>query len=630
MDSNKFSLLNQLPEIRSTLATNPDAAFQALRSILHAHSMPGFEIELLGRLLKEVSPADVTEFNLCRIAILSNYTVDPLANVIRVGCLKEGHFIEIYEAPFDSCKQEILSDSSGLYAFNPDMVVIANSYHEFASLPRGPMDKSQIEEALNNEVEIWQGMWSLLNERIGKPILQNLCETSEQEYLGIAERRAEWSVSRFVENLNIKFVDSAPSFVTWIDVETLAARVGKENWHDPRLYHHGKIGFSAQFLPEYMSLFNASFRSALGKTKKALILDLDNTLWGGVIGDDGLNGISLGPDSAEGEAYYAFCAYIKNLGQRGVVLGICSKNELDIATEVFEKHPHMPLNLNDFAAVYCNWNDKASNLTNIAKELNIDISTLVFVDDNPAECELIRQQLPEVCTLQLEGDPSLFIRQLDFQHLFDIQRFSDADLTRSESYQARAKSATLLASTSNLDDYLTSLDMKALIKEASVDELKRLAQMEMKTNQFNLSTRRLSLEQLQSMSESPEKKIFAIFLTDCFADHGLISYVATEVNDSKFVVTDWLMSCRVFGRTLEEYIFNNIVKLAQVQGISNIEITYNPTAKNKVMENLFEKLQFSCVSHYPEGPWHFTVSNDWSPLKCVIRDNDLSAETKCY
>jgi FkbH-like protein len=459
----------------------------------------------------------------------------------------------------------------------------------------------------------------LLASRLKRPVLQHIYAVPEEEFLGVAERRANWTASHFVELLNDRLIKAAPSFVKWVDVDRLAARVGRQNWHDIRLYHHGKFGFSSRFLPEYTFLLLATLRSAFGKTKKALILDLDNTLWGGIIGDDGIDGIRLGSGTEEGEAYLTFCNYLKNLGQRGVILGICSKNEFSIATEVFENHPNMPLKLGDFAVIRCNWEDKATNLLEIAKELNIDISSIVFVDDNRAECELIRQVLPEVYTIHVEGEPAFFIRKLDHQHLFDSPKFLDEDINRTNLYKARTEAMVFRAKAPNLEAYLSSLEMRASIIEAGANELPRLAQMELKTNQFNLSTRRLSEEQLQEMMSSLTKDVFAISMKDRFVDHGLVSYVATEFTNESLIITDWLMSCRVFSRTLECLIFNYLVKHAIKNNVYIIQTCLKPTAKNKVMNGMLESFSFYSVGQSPEGPWRYNVDlNNKEPLQSYI------------
>ena len=390
MESPVFSWLKALPAIRNSLAQSVNHGLITMREALRAHSAQGFELELLGRLLRTLPAKDVSALPKYRVGVLASYTSEPVANAVSIALMREGYFPEIYEAPYGSYQQEILDPGSALYAFQPDAVVVAVAPAVSHSLPQASLSNHEVEEALAKAVDSWLGLWDVLASRLGRPVIQHLCEIPEQELLSIAERRSGWTSYRYTDSLNVRLIEAAPEFVRWLDVDRLAARVGRQNWRDPRLYHHAKFGFSTRFLPEYTELLAGAMRGALGKAKKALILDLDNTLWGGVIGDDRLDGIQLGPDTAEGAAYESFCRYVKDLGRRGIILGICSKNELTIATEVFEKHPHMPLKLEDFAIVTCNWNDKATNLAQIARDLNIDVSSVVFVDDNPAECELIR------------------------------------------------------------------------------------------------------------------------------------------------------------------------------------------------------------------------------------------------
>jgi len=605
-DRPAFSWLRELSALRAALAADLNAEWSELRRQARTQPLQGFELELLGRVIRDL-PADGAQLPRYRVALVASHTSEPIANALRVALLREGFLGEIYEAPFRSYRQTILDPASALYEFRPDLVLLAIS--ATADDPvRGPLAPAELDARSEYEVASWQALWSVLGSRLGKPVLQHVAESPDQELLGIAERRARWVESSVAGALNARLIDTAPAFVQWVDVDRLAARVGRQNWRDPRLEHHASFAFSPRFLPEYTQLLSAALRGVLGTAKKALVVDLDNTLWGGVIGDDGLEGIRLGPEGAEGAAYASFTRYIESLSQRGVILGICSKNELATATQVFERHPHMRLALTDFASVRCNWQDKASNLREIARELNIDLSAIVFVDDNPAEVELVRQALPEVHCVLLDGDPALFVRKLDYEHLFDAQELSTADLQRAASYQARVQSAALQAEAPDLESYLLSLEMKGIVKLADESDLPRLAQLEMKTNQFNLSTRRLSLDQLRAMSVSGDTIVLAVSLADRFADHGLVSYLAASCSGSQMVITDWLMSCRVFARTLEQFVFNHLVTHAVTRGLSSIEARFTPTAKTLSMGGLFRQLGFACLGPAPEGPWRYEVS----------------------
>jgi FkbH-like protein len=612
MPTVEFSWLAELHAVRNN-ATR--AGVNRFRRELRSRSIQGFELELVGRWLANLDA--IEDLRTIRIGILSDQSTQPLANAIRVAALREGLLAQIYEAPFGSIHQEVLMEHSGLRTFRPEFVVLALGAEWLTHVPSGPLQDEKVEQALNADLGNFQSLWEGLGQSLGVPIVQHSLVVPPSMLTGPAESGALWSEHCYITALNKRLRESAPAAVHWLDLARLAAKVGLSNWHDLRLKHHAKFSFAIRFLPEYATWFGATLREVIGAAPKALVVDLDNTLWGGVIGDDGLDGITLGPGCAEGEAYKAFCEYIKALGRRGVILGICSKNELKIAEEVFSGHAYMPLRLSDFASVRCNWEDKASNLRDIAHELNIDISSIVFLDDNPAECERVAQELPTVRVVQMHGDPSGFVQILDSLCLFHSQRFSREDLQRTDSYQARARSLEVRRAARDLSSYLTSLEMKGSVETVAPVHLPRLAQMEMKTNQFNLSTRRLSHEQLQSMSESSNRTLLAISLRDRFADHGLVAYLAAESAGEIMTVTDWVMSCRVFSRTLEEYTFRQLISVAKDRGIKRIQLKYSPTNKNGVMVASLVSVALKCIGEYPFGPWVHNLEVDSEPLTFV-------------
>lgn len=621
--SSSFTWIQAVGKLRSEFEEDIGRGISFLRDALRRQPARGFEIELVGRLLANVAAGDVASDSVYRVAVVSTYTTEPIANALRVALAREGLLGLIYEAPFGSHVQEILNPASALYEFRPDAILIAAATDLSVN---GAASSDNPEEEIAQAVVSWSKLWQTIADRVDVPIFQHTMESPVEEMSGIAERRAGWSQLSAVAKLNDQLIAAAPAAVRWIDVDRLASRVGRQNWRDPRLWYHGRFAFSSKFLPEYSRLLGAALREVLGRRKKGLILDLDNTLWGGVIGDDRIDGIRLGPDTPEGAAYEAFGLYAKALGRRGVILGICSKNDMSSVEEVFEKHPHMPLKLSDFSAVACNWDDKATNIANIARELNVDVSSLVFADDNPAECELVRQALSEVEVVLLDGDPASFIRTIDELHLFDLQQFSREDLGRGNSYRARSESLRLGRQPPDIDSYLQSLEMRADLRFAVAADLTRLAQMELKTNQFNLSTRRRSFRELEEMSRDEGKIVVIATLSDRFTDHGLVSYMAAEVDGGTLYITDWVMSCRVFSRTLEEFMFNGIVELAASRGLGRIEATLMPTPKNGVIRDLFARLGFSRIGDVPEGPWRFEIDARVGPLRCFVAGPSLLPE----
>jgi FkbH-like protein len=607
MTASKFSWLKAIAVARTALPLSANECLRALRDQVRTHPLLGFELEMLGRFLRDVPNTGDTAIPEIRVAIVSGYTSDPIVSAMRVALLAEGFRAEVYEARFGVYRQEMLSPSSALYAFDPKIILVVSPSADIAGMPVGPMSQSDIELELDREVKQWRSLWEELHKHSTAVILQHTFESPDVSYLGIAERSAFWGPARFIAALNERLIAASCGAVHWVDVDYLATTIGRRNWHDPRLKYHGKLAFSSAFLPEYTTLLGAALRSALGYTRKALIVDLDNTLWSGVLGDDGLEGILLGPDTPEGEAYQAFCRYVGDLGLRGVILGICSKNEITNVVEIFERHRHMPLKLDDFAVVRCNWEDKASNLAAIALELNIDVSAIVFVDDNPAECELVRQVLPSVHVVQMDGDPASFIRRLDRERLFDSQGYSDEDIKRSKSYIARAKTATLQASAPDLETYLTSMEMHGRIWRARHEDIPRLAQMEIKTNQFNMTTRRWTAEQIRRFIDSDDHDVFSFQLTDRFADHGLVGTICVRYQGAEVVILSWLLSCRVFSRTCEEFMLSELIKSAIERGFSRIIGEYIPTDKNKVVANLFTRLGFVAADN--DGLFALEISN---------------------
>lgn len=587
------------------------AALFALQQALQRFDPKGFEIDLIGRTIASFAPVDGKAS--IRIAILSNHSTQPIANALRVAAIREGIQVDVYEAPFGALRQEILLPDSGLYKFSPQLVLLALSAEFLEHMPGRHLDDTDVDATLTAEIDTFQALWQQIADRLGIPIIQHTIVTPAQLASGPAERTVAWSAANYIAVLNARLIAEAPTAVYWLDADTLAKLVGLYNWHDPRVMHHAKFSFAIRFLPDYANWLGATLRSVFGFTPKALILDLDNTLWGGVIGDDGIDAIRLGPESAEGEAYQAFCHYIYQLGQRGVILGICSKNDLKNVSEVFERHPHMPLSMSDFASIRCNWGDKASNLFDIAKELNLDCSALVFVDDNPAECELVRQSLPSVQVIQMDGDPALFVRKLDSYYLFHTQRFSTEDINRRQSYQANVKSQESRKHFVDIGSYLKSLEMRGTVKRAGLADLPRLAQMEMKVNQFNLSTRRLTQEKIQEMVQSKSYIVLTILLEDRFAKHGLIAYIAAKHAGNKMIVTDWVMSCRVFSRSVEQYTFAYLVSIASELGVDTISLLYTPTAKNGIMIDAFKALGLHCSGESPQDPWIYVVAKDSWP-----------------
>jgi FkbH-like protein len=594
-----------LTSIRSLVEHSPEQARDSLLAI--APDLLRSEQVLTGADIIRVLSKNEHNLPRRRLAILGDVTVNAIAAAAVVRLFAEKILAETYIAPYGTINQEILNPDSEFYRFKPDIALIVPCPDVENDIAIG--DNEGAIRKVSESIGFWHNAWNIIAERLPNVrIIQHLYELPEEEFSGIAEQRVSWSTLRITMDINKGLISGAPPFVHFIDMDRLAARVGKNSWRDPRLWFLGKVPFAPRHMDHYSMALGGALRRATGKNRKALIVDLDNTLWGGVVGDDGYEGIRIGPGDPVGEAYADFCNYIKTLGTRGIILGICSKNNPEIALKVFEINPYMPLKRENFAIIRCNWDDKATNLRAIASELNIDLSAIVFADDNPAECELIQKELPAVTVIHLKGDPAGFRRQVDSLHLFELDSISHEDLSRTASYQGRKMADIEKTSSASLEDYLAGLKMDGLIWDARDDDLPRLSQMENKTNQFNVTTKRWSADQLHHFMRSGNHDIICFRLIDKFADHGLVSSLVVRYQNNSAHILSWLMSCRVLSRTAEEFIINDLVERARSRHVSEIIGEYIPTEKNVIVSDLYKRLGFTPGNH-SEGLYHLNLQH---------------------
>lgn len=527
-----------------------------------------------------------------RIAIAGDCSVQLLGQAIICAIAQEGELAQIHAVPYDEIQQQCLEPNSALHAFRPDTVVLVPDWR--ATVPPLPpgSDGQVVDQALHAQVQRYEQIWNALFAR-GCRIIQHLLVPAPHPPGGVAQRLDPSSINRRVEALNTALLQASAGRVIWIEADRLAAELGLEAWSSPRFWFAGRIGFDPRFLPDYLPWFRGAWRAANGRTKKLLVLDLDDTLWGGTIGDDGPDGIALGPGhGGRGEAFVAWQRHLAQLAARGVVLAVCSKNDAQIAATGFA-HPCAALHRDDFAAFVCNWDDKASNLRRIAAGLNLGLDSMVFVDDNPAERALVLQALPEVSVVDVGTDPAQFIARLESGHWFDLQYTTDDDTGRTRAYAARHQALQAQEQALDVASYLAGLQMTASAAPAEPADLPRLAQMELKTNQFNLTSRRFSQPQLAQALEDPARVVLALRLADRFADHGLVSSLVAVREQDVLRIDSWLLSCRVFGRTAEAFMLAELVRIARATGAIAIEGEYIATARNGVVADLYPRLGFT-------------------------------------
>jgi FkbH-like protein len=555
---------------------------------------------LLDRALPRDATVDVKRR--AKAWICGSYTTVQLVPLLRLAALRQGILLEIREGDFGQYRQEIIDPKSRLHAFAPDFVVLALHAGEVAL----PEYSARPQAAVDAELKRWTGLWDTLASQCkARGVMHNFAAPPTNAFGNLAAR-LPGSRAAMLDALNAKLGDAAGTSVSIVDCERLSSAIGKRTWFNDRYWHMSKQAVSLEALPALAKHTVAVIAADLGLSKKCLVLDLDNTLWGGVIGEDGLGGIKLGQGDPVGEAYLAFQRAIKGLQGKGVILAINSKNNDADAREPFLKHPEMVLKLDDFAMFIANWQQKPDNIRTIAQTLNVGLDALVFVDDNPAEREIMRQFVPEVEVLALPADPSGYARALDECLLFETSVFTAEDAAKTEQYRAKAQIAELEANAGSIEDFYRSLQMQAVVEPFDDLHLPRIVQLLGKTNQFNLTTRRHGEAQVRAFMQDPDWVHWYLKLRDRFADHGLVSMIIARRDGQIMDIDTWLMSCRVIGRTVEAELLSHVSVAAARMGCTAIRGTYIPTAKNGMVKEIFRQFGFKNTTTSSEGATTWT------------------------
>ncbi len=564
----------------------------------------------------------------CRVALVGGYTTYPLCELI-------SHFLatsmpsvnaELFLGDFDNYTAEIMEPGSGLAVFKPDVVVILPSVARcrYEGLLTDPSDMQKA-QALVKAQGVLQ-LASLANQHTGaRVILGNfmLAPSIDPGAYRVRSMGSDWSFRKLV---NLSIGADAPSFVTICDLEFLSARRGIGNAADDHAWFESKQLGSSEFLVdvarEITHLVVVPFRAPA----KVVVLDLDNTLWGGVIGDDGIDGLVLGDTDPVGEAYKAFQQHVLSFKARGLLLAVSSKNDHEIAVAVFKNHPEMVIRLDDVVSFHANWGPKPDSIRAIAQELGLGLDSFVFIDDNPAEIEHVRQVLPEVHGILLDADPAKRRQQLQDSRLFDVRALTEEDAQRSEQYQVAAQRQTLQLAAHSFDDYLRSLDMTGEFSRFRSSDIVRIAQLIARSNQFNLTTIRRQESDLTAIMTESGMLPFSMRLRDRFGDYGLIAIVVGKISGVELVVDTWLMSCRVLKRQVEEEVFNELLRLARTHGLTQIRGVFLPTAKNGIVRDLYSTLGFRCVQDVPERREFLIDVASAKPFTTHIKLQNFSAD----
>lgn len=561
-----------------------------------------------------------------RVALIGGATLDLLAEPLRVALLARGFLPELFVGGYGQYVHEMLDAGGPLDAFEPQVVVVMNTPFNIGRWPELGAAQEEASALAEDACKELLEPCRVLHERLGCEIVVNTVHALADRGVGNLGARLPGDPLNFVRRVNLLLGDTAPSFVHLNDVAALAERHGTARWIDLRYWYQAKQPLAFDVVAEYARNTAAIVGAIFGRRRKVAILDLDNTLWGGVIGDDGLEGIQLGEGSPAGEAFKAFQVYLRSLKDIGILLAVCSKNETHIAEEAFEHHPEMVLRREDFVAFKANWDPKSDNIRAISNELDLGLDSFVFIDDNPAEREQVRQVLPHVAVPDIGEEPADFAQIIAARRYFEPASVTAEDRHRTSQYQARRSAAASLEGASDLSTYLRSLDMKAVIRPFEPVSMERITQLTNKTNQFNLTTHRVTRPEMERVAGDAACVTRTLRLRDKFGDHGLVSVFWARVDGDRLLVENWLMSCRVLKRGAEHALFNEVLREARKRGLKTIVGEYRPTDRNALVEQLYPELGFSDPSREEDGSVRWTLDiGSAKPLEIHIEVESRSA-----
>lgn len=594
---------------------------------LSLHALNESQLRRIAKKLAEAHAADVSLSGVqpLRLAIISNATADYYAPVLIASALRHGFALDVHLAPYGQIMQEVLEPSSALYAFEPDIVLCALD-HRGLPLQPCPGDEDEADQTVSDAMEFVAAIRKGV-EQHSKAVcmMQTVARPAETLFGSLdAGLPGTWRdlVTRFNQRLG-QDLRQSPHLL--LDVAGIAETVGLENWHNVQLWNIGKVAFSTDYLPLFGDHVARLIGAWKGKSRRGLILDLDNTTWGGVIGDDGINGIRIAEGDAIGEAHRELQRAALSLRERGIVVAICSKNDDEVARGPFKSSPEMLLREEHIAVFQANWRDKATNIQAISDELSLGLDAFVFLDDNPMERDIVRTMLRGVAVPELPADAAHYARLLFASGLFEAVVFSEEDKKRAADYQNNARRLALRQSVGNVDDYLKSLEMEITFRPFDRPDVARIAQLINKSNQFNLTTRRYSDDEVMSFAANPDNETFQVRLKDKFGDNGMISVIICKTTGKKtWEIDTWLMSCRVLGRKVEQAVLENIRHHAREAGVEKLVGVYRPTERNSMVADHYGKLGFTKTDTLPDGTiiWELDIraSSDVKDLPMVVVD----------
>lgn len=558
-----------------------------------------------------------------KIAVLGGSTTHDITVILELFLLNMGIKASFYESEYNQYWEDVMFDNPGLIKFQPDIVFVHTTGRNILNFPSLDDSEDAILDMLEKECERFQVMWEKIEQIFHCPIIQNNFEAPYFRLLGNRDVFDNHGRLNYINQLNEKFYQYAREHTHFFihDINYLSACYGVQNWSDPFYWYMYKYALAVPAIPEFSYNLSLIIKAILGKNKKAFALDLDNTLWGGVIGEDGPEKIEIGHETAAAEMYTEFQQYLKAHKKLGVLLTVNSKNEEASALSGL-KHPDCVLKKEDFVSIKANWNSKDQNLFDSACELGIGTDSFVFIDDNPAERHIIRKELPGVAVPELER-PERFIHTIDRSGFFEAAILSEEDRKRNEMYQANIKRNQQRLRFTDYKDYLLSLSMKAEIKAFSANYTERISQLTNKSNQFNLTTLRCTSADIDQFAA--DKNYITLYgrLQDRFGDNGVVSVVCGHICGRELHINLWLMSCRVLKRDMEKAMLDALIEKCHQKGVGKVIGYYYPTAKNSMVRNFYKTMGFQSLAEQNDGSttWSLEVAA-YCPLNEVITVED--------
>ena len=603
-----FPWLQDLPDwqaqAKATLALeNPGARWQALHRLANTQ-MDLLRTARIDLMMDKAFPAGPGSeiASTVKIALLGTSTLGHLHAGIRVGLLRRRFYSRLFEPAYGQVIQEICNNDSPLYSFAPDFILLSEDARHAARPVIGLTSESDARHAVTAAIARVEANWKMIHDRSDCIIFQQTLLPILPPVLGGNEHRLAASQRTFIRRFNDALRESADRHaVDLLAIDALVERDGANSWHDVGLWCSAKQEISPRIAHLYGEALARLVAARKGRTAKCLVLDLDNTLWGGVIGDDGIDGIVLGSGSPRGEGFLYFQEYVLALARRGIIIAVVSKNDHANAIAPFESHPDMLVRKSDIACFIANWDDKATNIRRVADELNIGLDSLVFIDDNPFERQLVRRELSMVEVPEVPESPADIPFLLADAGYFEGISVTTEDYARTESYLANKKRLALQEGATDLQGYLKSLEMQLVWSYFDTRNLPRITQLINKTNQFNLTTTRYTEEEVRQFIESKDTLGLHFRLIDKFGDSGIIGIIISRASGDSLLVESWLMSCRVLGREVERAMFDVLCRCAISTGHKTLRGLYTPTQKNGMVKEHYDRMGFSLVQDRSDG-----------------------------